>query len=688
MAPILTSLASIIKQYGITGLAAAADSGTISGIIASGGVISDYEVSGTRYRAHVFTSSGHFNVTALSEDASSFPNSIDYLVIGGGGGGGNSDGGGGGAGGYRTSMPEGPGGPSPSAESTITAIVNNYSVTVGGGGAGDATPNGYSNPTQSSRPGAVGGFTGTASVFSTVTSEGGGGGGGYVSGSPAVVNQKGAPGGSGGGAGAFYGSSTDDGIGSKNPSNSPVPNQGYPGGHGNYPGTPNENYGGGGGGGAGGVGGNGQDPSTGGVGGNGKASVISEGPGNPITRAGGGGGGIQDPGGTLGVAGPGGGGTGGKHNTVTATAGTSGTGSGGGGGGTDGGNRPGGAGGSGVVIVRYQIGSSQTGTAKATGGNIFYYNNKTIHVFTGTGTFANPTALNGGSANPLNAEYVVIGGGGGGGKHNGGGGGAGGYTEGPTTIASGSSFLVTIGGGGAPGQSSFPTGPGLPSALWDGTDTTVAFPAGTITGGKGGGGANEGSNAGGTASRNGSSVPLGSGGGAGGPPGNTACGGGGGGAGGDGVDAPGSPNQSSGGGGGLGRQVPSTFRNPKSLVGAPGPTGSVPGTNPGGDTSGTHWVCGGGGGRGAADPTGNTGTYMSGYGGTGVLGSPTVTTSYAGGGRGGFGPNPGDNKSELRGVSGDANTGGGGGAAGGNEGGDGIYGGAGGSGIVLIAYPT
>ncbi len=128
MAPILTSLASIIKQYGITGLAAAADSGsTTSGIIASGGVISDYEVSGTRYRAHVFTASGSFNVTALSEDAGSLPNSIDYLVIGGGGGGGNSDGGGGGAGGYRTSMPEGPGGPSSSAESTITATVNNYS---------------------------------------------------------------------------------------------------------------------------------------------------------------------------------------------------------------------------------------------------------------------------------------------------------------------------------------------------------------------------------------------------------------------------------------------------------------------------------------------------------------------------------------------------------------------------------
>ena len=144
----------------------------------------------------------------------------------------------------------------------------------------------------------VGGFIGTPSIFSTVTSQGGGGGGGFKTGTP---KQLGAPGGSGGGAGDFYGSSTGDGSGNKDPANQDVPNQGYPGGHGNYPGSPNENYGGGGGGGAGGIGGNGQDPSTGGVGGNGKASVISEGPGNPITRAGGGGGGIQDPGGTLGV---------------------------------------------------------------------------------------------------------------------------------------------------------------------------------------------------------------------------------------------------------------------------------------------------------------------------------------------------------------------------------------------------
>ena len=91
---------------------------------------------------------------------------------------------------------------------------------------------------------------------------------------------------------------------------------------------------------------------------------------------------------------------------------------------------------------------------------------------------------------------------------------------------------------------------------------------------------------------------------------------------------------------------------------------------------------------GAGNGGGSDGTRGVWSGGTGVLGSPTVTTSYAGGGRGGFGPGPGDNKTQLRGVSADANTGGGGGGGKGNEQADNIFGGAGGSGLVLIAYPT
>ena len=62
---------------------------------------------------------------------------------GGGGGGGTQGGagcGGGGAGGYKSTMPEGPGGPSPTADTQITATVKSYAVVIGGGGAGSNGP--------------------------------------------------------------------------------------------------------------------------------------------------------------------------------------------------------------------------------------------------------------------------------------------------------------------------------------------------------------------------------------------------------------------------------------------------------------------------------------------------------------------------------------------------------------------
>jgi hypothetical protein len=66
-------------------------------IEATGGTISDYESSGTIYRAHVFTSSGTFSVTSAPSGSS-----VEYLVVAGGGGGGCNHAGGGGAGGFRT----------------------------------------------------------------------------------------------------------------------------------------------------------------------------------------------------------------------------------------------------------------------------------------------------------------------------------------------------------------------------------------------------------------------------------------------------------------------------------------------------------------------------------------------------------------------------------------------------------
>ena len=57
-------------------------------------------------------------------------------------------------------------------------------------------------------------------------------------------------------------------------------------------------------------------------------------------------------------------------------------------------------------MVRYQIDVSQTGTAKATGGNISFYNGKTIHAFTSTGDFNNTSG-----ANLTGCEVVILGGG-------------------------------------------------------------------------------------------------------------------------------------------------------------------------------------------------------------------------------------------------------------------------------------
>ena len=61
-------------------------------------------------------------------------------------------------------------------------------------------------------------------------------------------------------------------------------------------------------------------------------------------------------------------------------------------------------GGSGIVVLRYQIRISLT--AKATGGTISFYNGKTTHTFTSSGDFSIPPPT--GSA--LTCEYVVVGG--------------------------------------------------------------------------------------------------------------------------------------------------------------------------------------------------------------------------------------------------------------------------------------
>ena len=103
---------------------------------ASGGIISEYDEGGKRYKSHIFLASGSFVVNSVGST------DLDFIVVGGGGGGACLDGGGGGAGGYRSSTPEGPCGPSPTAESALTLQATTYPVTVGYGGNGvDLSPN-------------------------------------------------------------------------------------------------------------------------------------------------------------------------------------------------------------------------------------------------------------------------------------------------------------------------------------------------------------------------------------------------------------------------------------------------------------------------------------------------------------------------------------------------------------------
>ena len=200
-----------------------ANSGPNSGAVgmtASGGVINDYTDSGTGniYRAHIFTSSGTFEVSALGSNSPT-AEAVDYLVVAGGGGGGSqyagsyySAAGGGGAGGLRTSLP----GIMPATSDVVPVAVASYTVTIGAGGGGS-----FSHTSR--------GLNGNDSSLQynggTITSTGGGGGGACNSSfGPTTV---GADGGSGGGGGGNNppGANT---AGAATPNTDPD-RQGYPG---------------------------------------------------------------------------------------------------------------------------------------------------------------------------------------------------------------------------------------------------------------------------------------------------------------------------------------------------------------------------------------------------------------------------------------------------------------------------
>jgi len=278
-------------------------------VTATGGTIT---TSGN-CKIHTFTGPGTFCVSKAGNAGGS--NSVDYMVVAGGGSGGQFYGGGGGAGGFRESSP------APGSDWTDSPLgnpgnarpvsVQGYPITVGAGGAGQPT-------------GHTPGNDGTVSVFSDITSAGGGGGGG----APPSGNTPGRAGGSGGG-GAF--NSASGGAGNTPPVSPPQGQRG---------GNPDSNSSSGGGAGATGSGSNNSAGGTGvGTGINPAPGVGTPGPSGPLRYfAGGGaaagGGGVSVGGGGQRDSGPG--------------AGTDNT------GGGSAGNLQG-AGGSGIVILRYKF---------------------------------------------------------------------------------------------------------------------------------------------------------------------------------------------------------------------------------------------------------------------------------------------------------------------------------------------
>ena len=305
------------------------------------------------YKIHTFTGPGTFTVNSLSCSPAS---NVDYLVVAGGAGGGNGKAGGGGAGGFRESGGTASGcyttSPLGSCVSSLPVSITSYPITVGAGGAGTPAPATPGCAPQSS--------PGNNSVFSTITSAGGGG-----AGSVAPSTKNGLPGGSGGGASQYAGAGTG-GTGNTPPVSPP---QGNNGGNGFEPGA------GGGGGGATSVGTNATPigpQAIAGDGGNGAGTAINPSPsvGTPGPSAplryfsGGGGGGMAscspepEPTG-LGTGGYGGGGCGQNTDLPRPSCATGGANTGGGGGGSSGPSTgphtiAGGAGGSGIVIIRYK----------------------------------------------------------------------------------------------------------------------------------------------------------------------------------------------------------------------------------------------------------------------------------------------------------------------------------------------
>lgn len=291
-------------------------------LFATGGSVTNVTVGGVLFRVHQYVGPG-----TSSFDVIYGAGNVEFLVVGGGGGGSGSTSGGGGAGGYRCSVMGEPSGGGAVTEPKLFLVPGSYSVTVGAGANSVATQTPGNN--------------GESSVFHTITASGGGRGAGS---SGALVNGWAATSGGSGGGGMRYANkgSFVGGAG--------ISGQGFSGGTFG----PDDTFTSGGGGGAGAVGNAGAVStlsSNGGKGGDGLQSAIT---GSSTFRGGGGGAGKGEGSFPRCAGGLGGGGDG-ANTTLDGISGTPNTG-GGGGGGWSYSSGVGGAGGSGVVIVRYAVG--------------------------------------------------------------------------------------------------------------------------------------------------------------------------------------------------------------------------------------------------------------------------------------------------------------------------------------------
>jgi hypothetical protein len=269
---------------------------------ATGGTVATYTIGGQSYRSHTFTSSGTFTPTTTG--------TVDVMVVAGGGCGGRDNAGGGGAGGVRQNT-------------NVVVTPSSYTIVVGAGGAANTNDNGGNSGT---------GFNGSNSSAISIISLGGGFGGSAGTDNPGGQNR--ANGGSGGGG---------CGAESTRTGGSGTAGQGNNGGAG-HP----TNGGGGGGGGAGAVGTDYSGTNDGGHGGIGIQNAYRT--GSNIYYGGGGGAGNNNSVYTVQPGGSGGGGDGGGG----GIAGSANTG-GGGGGHTHPATIVSGAGGSGIVVIRYPI---------------------------------------------------------------------------------------------------------------------------------------------------------------------------------------------------------------------------------------------------------------------------------------------------------------------------------------------